>query len=100
MLNGSAFFQPVNTGKVTIFEASIYNINMTVNSKDLKEQPMEKILPKQYPESFRLLSKVMTHRLATHHPGILHEIQSTDGKLPSWGPLHSMSNAELIVLKE
>jgi len=43
---------------------------------------------------------VLADRLPPHRPGIDHEVRLKDGETPTWGPLYSMSRAELIVLKE
>jgi len=48
MLNGSSFLRTVKRGKFTIFRASLYDINKAIEAKDLKEQPLEELIPKQY----------------------------------------------------
>jgi len=50
MLNGSSFFRPVTNGKLMIFKASLYHMNKTIEAKDLKERPLEKVVPKEYHE--------------------------------------------------
>ena len=37
MVNGSSFFQTVKKGQLSIFKASLYNINKAIEAKDLKE---------------------------------------------------------------
>jgi hypothetical protein len=43
---------------------------------------------------------VLADRLTPHRPGIDHEVHLKHGETPTWGPLYSMSRAELVVLKE
>ena len=100
MLNGASFFRTVKKGKLTIFKASLYDIDKAIEGKDLKERPLEEIVPKPYHEFLPLLSKVLADRLPPHQPGIDHEVRLKDGETPTWGPLYSMSRAELVVLKE
>jgi hypothetical protein len=38
MLNGASFFRTVKKGKLTIFKASLYDINKVIEAKDLKEK--------------------------------------------------------------
>jgi hypothetical protein len=47
-----------------------------------------------------VFSKVLADRLPPHQPGIDHQVRLQDGETPTWGPLYSMSRAELVVLKE
>jgi hypothetical protein len=63
MLNGASFFWTVNKGKLTVFKASLYDINKVIEEKDLKERPLEEIIPKQYHEFLLLFNKVLTDRL-------------------------------------
>jgi len=100
MLNGASFFRTVKKGKLTLFKASLYDINKAIEAKDLKERPLEEIVPKQYHEFLPLFNKVLADRLPPHRPGIDHEVRLKDGETPTWGPLYSMSRAELIILKE
>jgi hypothetical protein len=100
MLHGASFFRTVKKGKLTLFKASLYDINKAIEAKDLKERPLEEIIPKQYHEFLPLFNKVLADRLQLHWPGIDHEVQLKDGETPTWGPLYSMSRAELVVLQE
>jgi hypothetical protein len=100
MLNGASFLRTVKKGKLTVFRASLYDINKAIEAKDLKARPLEEIVPKQYHEFFPLYNKVVGDRLQPHRPGIDHEVQLNDGETPTWGPLYSMSRSELVVLKE
>lgn len=59
MDKGASFFHTVKNGRLTVFEASLYNINKAVEAKDLKERPFQEIVPKQYHEFLPLLSKVL-----------------------------------------
>jgi hypothetical protein len=66
----------------------------------VKECPLEEIVPKQYHEFLPLFIKVLADKLPPHRPGNNHQFRLKDGKTPTWGPLYSMSRAELVVLKE
>jgi hypothetical protein len=100
MLNGASFFRKVTLGKFTIFKASLYDINKAIEAKDLKEKPLEEIIPKQYHEFLPLFSKVLADRLPPHQPNIDHEVRLRQGETPSWGPLSKMSREKLLVVKE
>jgi hypothetical protein len=100
MLNGASFFRIVKRGKLTIFKASLYDINKAIEAKDLKETPLEEVIPKQYHEFLPLFSKVLANRLPPHRPNIDHEVPLREGETPSWGPLYTMSREELVVMKE
>jgi hypothetical protein len=100
MLNGALFFRTVRKGRLTVFKASLYNINKAIEGNDLKERPLEEVVPKQYHEFLPLFSKVLADRLPPHRPGIDREVQLKEGETPTWGPLYSMSRTELVVLKE
>jgi len=81
-------------------KASLYDINKAIEAKDLKECPIEEIVPEQYHEFLPLFNMVLADRLPPHRPGIDHEVQLKDGETPTWGRLYSMSRTELVVLKE
>jgi hypothetical protein len=82
-----------------VFNALLYNINKAIEAKDLKERPLEGIVPEQYHEFLLLFNKVLADRLPPHRPGIDHEVRLKDGEIRTWRPLYSMSRAELVVLK-
>jgi hypothetical protein len=75
MLNGASFFRTVKKGKLTLFKASLYDINEAIEAKDLKERPLEDIIPEQYHEFLPLFIKVLEDRLPPHWPGIVHEVR-------------------------
>jgi hypothetical protein len=100
MLNGASYFWTVKKGRLTVFKASLYDINKAIEAMDLKERPLEVIIPKQYHEFLRLFNNVLADRLPPHRPGIEYEVRLQDGETPTWGPLNSMSRAELVVLNE
>jgi len=100
MLNGASFFRTVKNGKLTVFKASLNDINKAMEAKEMNERPLEEIVPKQYHEFLRLFSKVLADWLPPHRPGIDYKLGLKDGETPTWGPLCSMSRAELVVLKE
>ena len=100
MLNGASFFRTVKKGKLKLFKASLYDMNKVIEAKDLKERPLAEIIPEQYHEFLPLFNKVLADRLPPYRSGIDHEVRLKDGETPTWGPLYSMSRAELVVLKE
>jgi len=100
MLNGASFFRTVKRGKLTIFKASLYDINKAIEVKDLKEKPLEEVIPKQYHEFLPLFSKVLADKLPPHRPNVDHEVRLKEGEVPSWGPLYKMSREELVAMKE
>jgi hypothetical protein len=63
MLNGASFFRTVKKGKFTLFKASLYDINKAIEAKDLKECPLDEIVPEQYHEFLPLFNKVLADRL-------------------------------------
>jgi len=87
-------------GKLKVFRASLYDINKGIEAKDLKERPLEEVIPKQYHEFLPLFNKVLAIHLPPHQPGIDHEVRLKAGETPSWGPFYSMSRAELVALKK
>jgi len=58
-LNGLSFFQTVRKGMLTIFKPSLDDINQVIEAKNLKERPLEEIVPKHYNEFLLLFSKVL-----------------------------------------
>jgi len=100
MLNGSSFFGTVKKGKLKVFKASLYDINKAIEAKDLKERPLEEVVPEQYHEFLPLFNEVLADRLPLQRSGIDHEVRLKEGETPMCGPLYSMSRAELVVLKE
>jgi hypothetical protein len=100
MLNRASFFRTVKQGKLTVFKASLYDINKAIEARDLKEKSLEEVILKQYYEFLPLFSKVLADRLLTHRPNIDHEVRLKEGESPSWGPLYKMSREELVVMTE
>jgi len=45
MLNGASFFRTVKKGKLTVFKVSLYDTNKAIKAKDLKERPLDEIVP-------------------------------------------------------
>jgi hypothetical protein len=58
MLNGASFIHTVEKGKLSVFKASLYDINKAIEAKDLKECPFEEIVPEQYHEFLALFNTV------------------------------------------
>jgi hypothetical protein len=100
MLNEASFFWTVKKGTLlTVFKVSLYDITIPIEAKVLKEHPLEEIVPEQNHEFLPLFNKVLAGSLPPHRPGIDHEVRLNPGETPTWGPLYSMSRAELAVLK-
>ena len=83
MLNGSSFFRTPKNGKLMIFKASLHDINKAIEAKDMKERPLEEIVPEQYHEFLPLFSKVLADRLPPHRPRIDHEVRLKEGETPT-----------------
>jgi hypothetical protein len=80
MLNWPSFFRTVKHGKLTIFNASLHDINKAIDAKDLKEEPLEEVIPRQYHQFLPLFNKVLADRLLPHRPNIDHTmVQLRDG---------------------
>jgi hypothetical protein len=45
MLNGASIFRRVKKGRLMVFKASLYDNNKAIQPKDLKESPLEEIVP-------------------------------------------------------
>jgi len=99
MLHGSLFFWIVRKGKLTDFNASLYDINTAIESKDLKERPLEEIILEQYYDFLPLFNEILADHVPPHRPGIDHEVRLKEGKTATSRPLHSMSREELVTLK-
>jgi len=82
MVKGSSSFRTVNKGKLTVYKASLYDINTAIEAKDLKARPLEEIVPKQYHEYLRLFIKVLANRHLPHRPGIDHKVCLMAGETP------------------
>jgi len=90
----------VKKRKLSIFKALLYNINKAIEANNLKEWPLEEIVLTQFYKFLLLFSKVVADWHPLHWPGIDHEVHLIDDVTPSWGPLYSISNAELVDQKE
>jgi hypothetical protein len=53
---GACFFRTVKKGSLTVFKAKLYDINKALEVKDLKERPLEAIVPEQYHEFLSLFN--------------------------------------------
>jgi hypothetical protein len=74
MLNGASFFRTVKRGRFAVCRASLYDIHKAIEAKDLQEQPLEEVIPKQYHEVLPVFSKVLGDKLRPHRPNIDHEV--------------------------
>jgi len=85
MMNGSAYFSTVKNGKLTVFRASLDEINKAFERNDLKEHPLEKIIPKHYCEFLPQFCMVLDDSVPPHRPGIDHEVRLKDAETQRWG---------------
>ena len=99
-LNGCLFFRTVQKENLKVFKASLHDIDKVIEAKDLMDRPLEEIVPEQYHEFLPLINKVLADCRPPHQPGIDHEVRLKEGETPTWGPLYSMTRAELVTLKE
>jgi len=63
-----------------VFKASLYAINKDNEANDLKERPLEDIVPEPYHEFLPLFSKILADWLPTDRSGIDHEVHLKDGE--------------------
>jgi hypothetical protein len=49
-----------------VFKASLYDINKVIEAKNLKECPLQEIVPEQYHKFLPLFSNVLADRLPPH----------------------------------
>ena len=47
-----------------------------------------------------MFEKSVVDRLPPHRPGINHAVRLKESETPMWGPLYSMSRAELVIVEE
>jgi hypothetical protein len=100
MLNGDSFFGTIKPGRLTVFKASVNDSNDTIEAKDFIGCPMQDIIPGQSHEFLPLFRQILADNLPPHRLGIEHKVCLKEGDTSSWGPLYSMSRAELVVLKD
>jgi hypothetical protein len=100
MLNGASLFPLLKGGNQIIFKALLYDINEAIEAKDLKELPLEEVIPKQYHEFLQLFNHVLADWSPSHRPNIDHEVLLKEGKTPSCGSLSKMSREVQVVIKE
>jgi hypothetical protein len=100
MRNGTSFFHRVMKRMLTVFKATIYGINQAIKAKDQKERPFKEIVPEQYHEFLPQFRKQLVDRSPPHRAGSDHQVGQKDADIPTWGPLYSMSCAELVLLTQ
>jgi len=66
MINGAWFFGMVKRGQLTIFKASLNDINHAVEAKDLMEWPLEEIVPQQYHQFLPQFNTFLADTLSPH----------------------------------
>ena len=86
-----------NPSEVQIFSITLRDINIALAPKK-HTNPATK-LPSEYHNFLDIFSKTDAAVLPKHQPRYNHSIELIEGKIPTWGPLYSMSADELKVLK-
>jgi len=70
MRNRSSVFCTVNAVMLTVIGASLYDINKDIKARDLKERPLEQLIPELCHEFLPLFKTVLPYRLPPHLAGI------------------------------
>ena len=86
-----------NPSEVQIFSVTLRDIDIALAPKKHID-PATK-LPAKYHDYLDVFSRSDADILPKHRPGYDHSIELVEGKVPTWGPLYSMSANELKVLK-
>jgi hypothetical protein len=63
---------------LTIFKASLYDMNKAIEPKELNIQPVEEIVSELYHEFLPLCSKVLADLFPPHRLGIAYEVHLRD----------------------
>jgi len=100
MLNGVSFLHTVNTKRLTVFKAFLYDINKSIEAKSYKERPLEEVVQKQCQEFLPLYNNILEDCITPYRLGINHEVRLKKGKPATRSPLYLMSRAELVCLNE
>ena len=87
-----------NPSEVQIFSVTLRDINIALAPK--KHTNLATKLPSEYHDFLDVFSQKDADVLPKHRPRYNHSIELIEGKVPTWGPLYSMSTDELKVLKE
>jgi hypothetical protein len=95
----SPFMRRIKKEKLNVYAMTLYEINQALGIQDLQEKPLEEVIPKEYHEFLPLFSKVIPEILPPHRP-YDHKIQLPDSFIPPFGPISSLLQEELQVLKE
>ena len=82
---------------IQIFNVTLQDINIALTPKKPID-PATKLLA-EYHNFLYVFSKSDANVLPRHRPGYNYSIELIEGKVPTWGPLYSMSADELKVLK-
>ena len=86
-----------NPSEVQIFSVTLRDINIALAPKK-HTNPATK-LPSEYHDFLDVFSRKDADVLPKHRPRYDYAIELMEGKIPTWGPLYSMSADELKVLK-
>jgi hypothetical protein len=99
MVAASPFVRRIISEKSKVYAVTLYEINKALGNQDLQDKPLEEVIPKEYHEFLPLFSKVIAETLPPHRP-YDHKIKLQEGFTPPFGPIYSLSQKELGVLKE
>ena len=97
MITAAPFFHVFEQKGVKLFSVSLKNVEKTLKPKQHTD-PATKLFPELH-KFFELFSHQKTNKLAPHKP-YDHKIKFIENKRPGYGPLYSMSQGELQVLKK
>ena len=97
MIAAAPFFHVSKQKGVELFSASLKDVEKALRPKQHTD-PATK-LPPELHEFFELFSHQKTNKLPPHRP-YDHKIKFIKGKQPGYGPLYSMSQGELQILKK
>jgi hypothetical protein len=81
---------------LAVYAVTLYVINKGLGVKDLQEQTLVEVIPKDYHKFLLLFSKVIAKTLPPHKP-YNHKIKLQEGFTPPFRPIHSLSRDELEV---
>ena len=97
MIAAAPFFHVSKQKGVELFSASLKDVEKTLRFKQ-RTDLITKLFSK-FHEFFELFSEKEANKLPPHRP-YDHKIKFIEGKQPGYGPLYSMSQGELQVLKK
>ena len=103
MVSALAFARVVRDKGAQLFAVSMEYIEKAIRKKEQETEDnpikLQEIIPRQYHDFLKLFLKKEANKLPPHRY-VDHTIEIEEGKKPLFGPLYSMSEAELRALKQ